>query len=97
MREVIALVAERTDPDLGGEIHATERVEDAGTCLASKRRVRECGDVGVSTDRRDRGGYWDHALASFNLCTRPDVPGHTDSIDSLWICRCHLRHVFIVL
>jgi len=34
-REVVALEAERTDPDLGGEIDASKGVESGGACLAT--------------------------------------------------------------
>lgn len=39
-REVVALVAEGADPDLGREVYARERVEDGRAGLASEGRVR---------------------------------------------------------
>lgn len=37
--EVVALEAEGADPDLGGEIHDAERVENGTTCSATEWRV----------------------------------------------------------
>lgn len=91
-REVVALVAERADPDLGGEIHARKGVERGGAGLAAQRRVGKRGDVGVRPDRRDGGGEWDHALRCLHLSAWPDIPRHPDSVDSFGICVCHLRH-----
>lgn len=90
--EVVALVAEGADPEEGGEVDAGEGVEDNGAGLASERRVGERGNVGVWADRRDRGGEWDHALAGFDLCSGPGVPGHADAVEALRIWLCHLRH-----
>lgn len=91
-REVIALVAEWADPDLGGEVDAGERVEDGGAGLAAERRVGERGDVGVEPDRGDAGGEWDHALAGLDLRAGPHVPRHADAVDALGLGVRHLRH-----
>ena len=53
-REVVALEAEGADPDLGSEVHAAEGVQRRQTCLATKRRVWQRGNVGVGTDGGDR-------------------------------------------
>lgn len=34
-RKMVALVTERADPDLGGEINARESVESGSTCFAT--------------------------------------------------------------
>lgn len=46
-REMVALVTQNADPDLGGEIHAAKGVESRHASLAAKRRVRERGDIGM--------------------------------------------------
>lgn len=91
-REVTALVAEGADPDLGGEINTGEGVESSGAGLATQRRVRERGDIRMRTDRGNGSGEWDHALGGFDFGTRPNVPRHTDSVDSFRICAGHFRH-----
>lgn len=91
VREVVALKAEWADPNQGREVDTAERVENGGAGLASERRVRIVGYVWVRTDRRNRSGDWNDALACFNFCARPGVPGHTNTIDSLWICVSHFR------
>ena len=48
--KVVALVTERTDPDLGSEIDAGERVECGGAGFATERGVAETGNVGVGPD-----------------------------------------------
>lgn len=73
-RKMVALVTERTDPDLGCEVHAREAVKDCGAGFAAKRRVWERGDVWVWTDRGNGGGEWDHALAGFDFGAWPYVP-----------------------
>ena len=92
MWEVVALEAKWADPDLGGEVYAAEGVEKGDAGLATKRRVGERGDVRMRSDRRNRSGDWDHALAGLHLGPGPDVPGHPNSIDALLIC-AHLRHL----
>lgn len=90
-REMVALVTEGADPDLGGEVDARERVEWGRTGLAAEWRVREARDVGVGADRGDGGGEWDDALAGFDFGAWPHVPCHADSVDAFWICVRHLR------
>lgn len=90
--EVVALVAEGADPDLGGEVDAGEGVEGGGAGLTTERGVREAGDVRVGTDQSHRRRQRDHALARFNLRTGPHVPRHADSVESLGIWARHLRH-----
>lgn len=82
-REVVALVAEGADPDLGGEVDPGEGVEDGGAGLAAERRVGERGDVGVGAEGGDAGGKRDHALAGLDLRARPHVPAHADAVDAL--------------
>jgi hypothetical protein len=41
---MVALVAERTDPDLSGEIDTREAIHDGCAGFATKRRVRESRD-----------------------------------------------------
>lgn len=91
VREVVALEAEWADPDEGGEVDAAEGIKYGGAGLASEWLVGIGGDERVSADRRDRGGDWNHTLAGFNFCAWPGVPGHTNSVDSLWIGIRHLR------
>lgn len=91
-RESTPMEAERAVPALGGEIDLTEGVESSLAGLASERSIRERRDVGVTPDRRDGGGEWDHALASLNFSARPNIPGHTNSIDPFRIRVDHLRH-----
>lgn len=55
-REMVALVAEGADPDLGGEIDAGEGVEGGGAGLAAERRVGKGWDIRVGPDRGDAGG-----------------------------------------
>lgn len=95
--EVVALVAEGADPDLGREVHAREGVEDGRAGLASEGRVREREDIRVRADRGDGRREWDHALAGFHLSARPDVPRHAHSVETLGICVGHLRHVSFCL
>lgn len=54
-REMVALIAEGTDPDLGGEVDAGEGVEGGGAGFAAERGVREARDVGVRADHGDGG------------------------------------------
>lgn len=90
-REVVALVAEGADPDLGGEVDPGEGVEDGGAGLAAERRVGERGDVGVGAEGGDAGGKRDHALAGLDLRARPHVPAHADAVDAFGIHARHLR------
>lgn len=91
-RKMVALITKGTDPDLGSEVDARERVEHGRAGFASERGIREPWDIRVRTDQADGSSKWDHALASFNLGTRPHVPCHSDSIDSFRICVRHFRH-----
>lgn len=91
VRKVVALEAKWADPDEGGEVDTTEGIKHGGAGLASEWSIGIGGDEGVSADRRDRGCDWNHTLASFNFCAWPGVPGHTNSVDSLWIGIRHLR------
>ena len=79
-REVVALEAERADPDLGGKVNDGKGVEDGATCAASKREVREEGDVRERFDWRVDGGDWDEAVRGFLLCARDHVPWHSDFV-----------------
>lgn len=88
-REMTSLVTKRADPNLCGEVDTRKRVENGGARLATERRVRESGDLRVRTDRGDRGGEWNNALAGLDLGARPNIPGHTNSIDSFGICVRH--------
>lgn len=90
-REVVALVAEGADPDLGGEVDAGVGVEDGGAGLAAERRVGERGDVRVGAERGDAGGERDHALAGLHLRARPHVPAHADAVHAFGIHARHLR------
>lgn len=45
----------------------------------------------MRSDRRDRGGQWDHAFAQLDFGPWPDVPRHPNSVDSFWIHLSHLR------
>jgi len=90
--EVVALVAEGADPDLGGEVDAGEGVEGGGAGFAAERGVLEAGDVRVGTDEGDGGGERDDALAGFDLGAGPHVPRHAHSVDTLGIWARHLRH-----
>lgn len=90
-REVVALVAEGADPDLGGEVDAGVGVEDGGAGLAAERRVGERGDVRVGVERGDAGGERDHALAGLHFRARPHVPAHADAVDAFGIHARHLR------
>lgn len=94
-REMVALVAEGADPDLGVEVDAREGVEDGGAGLAPQRRVGERGDVRVAPDRSDAGGEWDHALAGLDLGAWPDIPRHAHSVDPFGVCVGHLRHCYL--
>lgn len=60
---MVALEAKGADPDLGGEIHATEGVQGGEACLASERRVREREYIWMRSDWSDRSSEWNHALA----------------------------------
>lgn len=91
-RKMVALIAKGTDPDLGSEVDARERVEHGRAGFASERGIREPWDIRVRTDQGDGGSKWDHAFASFDLGARPYVPCHSDSIDSFRICVRHFRH-----
>ena len=80
-KEMVALVIEGADPDLGGEDGASVRVENRGTGFAAKRSVGEHGDVKVRADWRNGGSKWDYALARFNLRSWPHIP--TDPTPSI--------------
>lgn len=51
--EVVALEAERADPDERGEVHPAERVERRHAGLAPERRVRDGRHVWMRPDRRN--------------------------------------------
>jgi hypothetical protein len=89
-REVVSLEANRTDPDLGEEINTSKRIKSSGTNATTKRSIFNRWDIPVVTDRRDTSSDRDHTLACFNFGARPNVPRHTNSIDSFWI---HTRHL----
>lgn len=93
-REGVALETDWADPDLDGEINTSERIESGGASAATERSIRNGLDITVVTDRRDTSSDRDHTLAGFNLGTWPDVPRHTDSVDSFRIHTRHLRHGF---
>lgn len=84
-RELTAVVADWADPSLCGEIDTCEGVESGGAIDAEERSVRQGDDVAVVTDRRDGSSERDHAFAGFDFGSWPDVPSHTNSIDSFWI------------
>jgi hypothetical protein len=50
-REMIPMIAKRTDPVHSGEINTSEGVEKSFTSLAIERSIREIKDKGVTTDR----------------------------------------------
>jgi hypothetical protein len=52
-RKMVALEAERADPDLGGEINAREAIHDGCAGFATERKVRESWDFWVRTNRGD--------------------------------------------
>lgn len=79
-REVIALEAERADPDLGNEVDDGEGVEDGAASTASERGVREECEVWEGFDRSVDGGDRDYAVDCFLLCSRDHVPCHSDSV-----------------
>jgi len=89
---MVTLITKWTDPDLSGEINAGVRVENGGAGFATEGCVRKTRDIGMRTDEGDCGGEWDNAFGGFYFATWPDVPCHTDSVDSLGICVRHLRH-----
>lgn len=91
LREIIPLETKRADPNFGVEIDAAKRVEHGGAGLTLERRILESEDVGMRSDRRDRGGEWDHALAQFDFGAWPGVPRHPYSVYTLWIHLSHLR------
>lgn len=88
--EVVALEAERADPDERSEVDAAEGVEHHRAGLAPQRRVGERRDLVVRPDRGNRGGDWDHALARLHLRPGPHVPRHPNPVDPL---RIHVRHL----
>lgn len=90
--KMVTLITKWTDPDLSGEINAGVRVENGGAGFATEGCIRKTGDIGMRTDEGDCGGEWDNAFGGFYFATWPDVPCHTDSVDSLGICVRHLRH-----
>ncbi|RDX67816.1 hypothetical protein CR513_53262, partial [Mucuna pruriens] len=91
--EVVAIVAEGADPDLGGEVNAREGIEDRRAGSAAERGVRECGrDVRVVTDEGDGGGQGNHALARLHFRARPQVPRHAHAVHAFRIGVRHLRH-----
>lgn len=90
--EMIALVTERTDPDLSGKINAGEGVEGGGAGLTAERGVGESRDIRVRTDHGDGGSKRDDALAGFNLASWPYVPRHPNSVYSFGICARNFRH-----
>lgn len=71
---MIALITERTDPDLGSIIHACISIKSGGAGLTAERRVGERRNLRMRTDRRDAGGERDDTLASFDFGARPGVP-----------------------
>lgn len=89
--EVVALEAERTDPNERLEVHPGVRVEHGGARLAAERRVLEREEVRVGSDQVDRSRDWDHALASLHLGARPGVPRHANSVDPLHVRLGNLR------
>jgi hypothetical protein len=50
---MVALEAERADPDLGSEINAREAIHDGCAGFATERKVRESWDFWVRTNRGD--------------------------------------------
>lgn len=69
--EVVAVIAEGADPDLGGEVDAGERVENGGAGFAAERGVAESGNIGVGVEEGDGGGEGNDALARFNFAAWP--------------------------
>lgn len=89
---MVTLVTKGTDPDLSIEIDARERIENGRASFTAEWSVRKRGNIWMRSNRRNTGGEWDHTLAGFDFGARPDVPGHSNSIDSFRICVRHLRH-----
>lgn len=84
--ELVSREAERADPDLGVEIDAAVRVEDGGARgLASERGVGEGDEIGIGSDRGDRGGDRDHAFRRLDLGSGPGVPRHADAVGAVGI------------
>lgn len=96
-RKMVPLITEGTDPDLGGEVDAGERVEGGGAGFAPERSVRELGNVRMRADQGDGGGERDDALAGFNFASWPNVPCHANSVDAFGICAGNLRHPFVTV
>lgn len=96
-REVVAVVAEGADPDLGDKIDDGEGVEDRAACAASERRVREERGVGEGLDGSVDGGDWDHAIGGFLLCAWQHIPGHSNQVLSLQLQEFrHFRCFFLI-
>lgn len=81
--EVVALEAERADPDLGGEIGVAEGVEDGSAGAAAEGGVRNEGRRLRRGERLERGvdcRDGDDAVVGFLLRAWKYVPWHANSI-----------------
>lgn len=88
--EVVALEAERADPDLGGEVDDREGVEDRPAVAAAERGVGEDGHGGEGTERGVDGGDGDDAAGGLLPRAGHDVPRHADAVLGLQVQE--LRH-----
>lgn len=100
-REVVALEAERADPDLGGEIDDGEGVEDGSAGAAAERGVGEEGRGragGEGFERGVDGGDGDDAVVGFLLGAWDYIPWHSDAILGLEFHEFrHLNHIYLSL
>lgn len=89
--EVVALEAEGTDPDLGGEVDDGEGVEDGSAGAAAERGVGEDrhGREGLQGSVDGRDG--DDAVGRLLLRAWYYVPGHSDPVLALQVQEL-LRH-----
>lgn len=78
--KMVALKAERADPDLGDEIDDGERVENGAAGAAAERAVRDDGDVGEGLDRSVDRRHRDDAARRLLLRAGQHVPRHSDAV-----------------
>lgn len=90
-REVVALVAEGADPDLGFEVDAAEGVEDGGAAaLADDRLVRKDWQVLDRLERRVEASEGDHHARGLKAGGGPHIPREAHAVGRLHLVE--IRH-----
>lgn len=89
--KVIALVAERTNPDFANIIDAAVRIQNGCTRSAAHRLVRHHRHIGQLLCGGDKRSKWNDTFRSFYFGVRPHIPGQPDTFLGLYVVEIHFH------